>query len=304
MRTAFLLLFLFSLTSIQLDGQVMEFDMLEMKYSQGHYRAVYRKAGKLLDNPEYDYSFLPRYYKSIAGLQLAQNDRWYRRNKDIIKFAKENLSTMQNSIDGNRVLEAHIFEMSALKNDLKQWANELKRNNEIEKFNLINDLINSVFNTVPYVHSLTEDKSKSPKTETITTPDEKKETLPPERALLIDNSKNLLGVPYKWAGDSPDGFDCSGFTAYIYDHELKKKLPRRAVDQYQKCTKIKRKHVQPGDLVFFDNGSGISHVGIIVSVENNSLQMIHSSTSIGISIVDIEESEYWRKRIAGFGTYF
>ena len=80
-------------------------------------------------------------------------------------------------------------------------------------------------------------------------------------------------------------------------------LPRRAVDQYNSSQKIKEKNAQKGDLIFFDNGSGISHVGIVVSDPGEPLTMIHSSSSKGIIITDITKSEYWTKRISGFGTY-
>jgi hypothetical protein len=49
---------------------------------------------------------------------------------------------------------------------------------------------------------------------------------------------------------------------------------------------------EPGDLVFFDNGSGISHVGIIVSDKGKPLVMIHASSSKGIIITDIEKSDF------------
>jgi cell wall-associated NlpC family hydrolase len=56
-------------------------------------------------------------------------------------------------------------------------------------------------------------------------------------------------------------------------------------------------------LVFFNNGSGVSHVGMIISEKGQPLVMIHASSSKGIMITDIESSEYWLKRLYGFGTY-
>lgn len=302
MVRAKLIIFSFFLSSFSWS-QVMEFDMLEMKYDQGHYRMVYRKANKLLDNPEYDFSFLPRYYKALSSLQLAQNDRWFKRNKTAVSDAKNTFLEMNKTFEGRAVLEAHIYELSALKKDLKQWAADLNLSGDKDKFKLVNDLINTVFDDVPYVHDLPKDQEVE-----IEIPDPTKEktkiNLTDSRLKVIEKSKEFIGVPYKWAGTSPDGFDCSGFTAYVIKSELGKPLARRAEDQYKEVKKVKQKNVQPGDFVFFDSGSGISHVGIIISTENNMLQMIHSSTSIGISIVDINQSAYWSKRIAGFGTYF
>ncbi|MFM8242900.1 MAG: hypothetical protein ACKN86_08860, partial [Crocinitomicaceae bacterium] len=51
-------------------AQHPKFDKLEQLYDQGHYALVYRKSSRLLDNPEFDFSKLPIYYKSISSLQL------------------------------------------------------------------------------------------------------------------------------------------------------------------------------------------------------------------------------------------
>jgi cell wall-associated NlpC family hydrolase len=123
-----------------------------------------------------------------------------------------------------------------------------------------------------------------------------------EREQIINYAKKYVGTPYVWAGNSSSGFDCSGFTSYVMK-EFGKDLPRRAVDQYESCRKLKEKNVQKGDLIFFDNGSGISHVGMIVSEKGKPLVMIHASSSKGIIITEIEKSDYWLKRINGFGTY-
>ena len=85
--------------------------------------------------------------------------------------------------------------------------------------------------------------------------------------------------------------------------EFKVTLSRRAEDQYTASVKVKQKNAQKGDLVFFDNGSGISHVGIVVSNPGEPLTMIHASTSKGIVVTNIENSDYWKQRLKGFGTY-
>jgi cell wall-associated NlpC family hydrolase len=123
-----------------------------------------------------------------------------------------------------------------------------------------------------------------------------------EREAIIEYAKKQLGVQYVWAGNDPSGFDCSGFTGYVMK-EFGKDLPRRAVDQFETSQKIKEKNVQKGDLVFFDNGSGISHVGMIISDKGKPLVMIHASSSKGIIVTEIEQSDYWLTRLKGFGTY-
>ncbi|PHR42974.1 MAG: hypothetical protein COA32_16945 [Fluviicola sp.] len=301
-RFAFILLFCspFSIAWTQ----VLEFDKLEMRYDQGHYRSVYRKSRQLLDKPQYDFSYLPSYYLAISKLQLAQNDWWYKNHKYAVVEAKRTLLDIQKTVEGKQLLRAHQYEMSALKSDLQQWLTDLKIEGEKNKAELLKSVLVEVFGDVPDIIELQEEEiSITEKEELNSSVVDVENTISAPREKLLKRSEELIGVPYQWAGASPNGFDCSGFTSYLMETELNKKLDRRAVDQYNSAKKIKRKHVKPGDFVFFDNGSGVSHVGIVYSTNNNSIQMIHSSTSVGISIVDIYQSSYWKQRIAGFGSY-
>lgn len=84
-----------------------------------------------------------------------------------------------------------------------------------------------------------------------------------------------LGVPYVYGGASPSGFDCSGFTMYVYS-QLGISLPHGATPQLNYGTSVSRSDLQPGDLVFFsDYGYAASHVGIYVGDG----QFIHASSS-------------------------
>ncbi|MBM3916991.1 MAG: NlpC/P60 family protein [Sphingomonadales bacterium] len=117
---------------------------------------------------------------------------------------------------------------------------------------------------------------------------------------LIHSATQLMGIPYKAAGSDTMGFDCSGFTCYVFEKQGVK-LPRRAADQFAFCEQISAIEAKAGDLVFFSNGTDVNHVGILISEKNAPKQMIHSSSSIGITIVDIEQSTYWQSRIVGYG---
>lgn len=81
------------------------------------------------------------------------------------------------------------------------------------------------------------------------------------RARVVTRAKMYIGVPYVYGGSTPRGFDCSGYTQYVY----KKSglyIPRVASAQRARAKWINRSHARVGDLVFFHRGSHVYHVGI------------------------------------------
>lgn len=87
---------------------------------------------------------------------------------------------------------------------------------------------------------------------------------------VLNYAYKFLGTPYVWGGSTPSGFDCSGFTSYVY-RNFGVSLPRVSRSQATVGTKVSYSDLQAGDLVFFGSGS-ISHVGIYIGGGN----MIHS----------------------------
>lgn len=89
---------------------------------------------------------------------------------------------------------------------------------------------------------------------------------------IIAYATNFIGTKYVWGGTTPDpGFDCSGFTRYVYAH-FGIKLGRSTRDQIKDGVAVSRDQLQPGDLVFFGTGGVPHHMGLYVG--NNTY--IHS----------------------------
>ena len=103
----------------------------------------------------------------------------------------------------------------------------------------------------------------------------------------------LIGTRYKYAGNTTDGFDCSGFTHYVFG-KFGIDLPRRSSDQADIGEKIGKDELRPGDLVFFNtNGKNISHVGIYMGDG----MMAHASTNHGVIIGSINDSYYSKRYV-------
>ena len=108
-------------------------------------------------------------------------------------------------------------------------------------------------------------REDSPQTRTLPGIDAKDLTRTMEQA--VAEAEKQLGVPYVWGGTTPRGFDCSGFTRYVYS-QLGYSINRTATAQLQDGIIVPREELMPGDLVFFSGTSGqaaiATHVGIYV----------------------------------------
>jgi len=116
---------------------------------------------------------------------------------------------------------------------------------------------------------------------------------------LLELIESWYGTKYKYGGDNRQGVDCSGFTRSFMDSYYEVELSRRSEDQYLQCTKVKKKKLRQGDLVFFKTRGakgGVSHVGIYLC--NN--KFLHAATSTGVMISDLDE-DYYKARFVGGG---
>lgn len=108
---------------------------------------------------------------------------------------------------------------------------------------------------------------------------------------IPDVAKDYLGVPYVSGGTSRWGFDCSGYTQYVFE-KMGVAIERTVWDQMDSGIIVAKEDLQCGDLVIFsytgDNGGFASHVGIYIGND----QVIHASSSNGITISDLNSAYY------------
>jgi cell wall-associated NlpC family hydrolase len=112
-----------------------------------------------------------------------------------------------------------------------------------------------------------------------------------------DDALSFIGIRYKRGGTSPEtGFDCSGFVRHVFREGMGLILPRTSREISKTGEEVKKKDLQPGDLVFFNTmRRTFSHVGIYLGEG----QFIHSPRTGGkVRIEDMRES-YWAKRYEG-----
>jgi cell wall-associated NlpC family hydrolase len=104
-----------------------------------------------------------------------------------------------------------------------------------------------------------------------------------------------VGRPYRYGGNSPRGFDCSGLVQYSFA-SAGLRLPRSTEDQRRMGYAITSDRIRRGDLVFFNQeGKRASHVGIYLGND----EFVHSPSSGKIVHVVRFTDPYWRKHFAG-----
>lgn len=123
----------------------------------------------------------------------------------------------------------------------------------------------------------------------------------PDAKKIIQHARAQIGSPYRYGGESPKaGFDCSGLVYYSHK-KVGLNVPRTTGGQYRSTAPIARKHLQPGDLVFFSlrHNRKISHVGIYLGAN----RFVHApSKNKHVSIADMS-SPFWNKRFVRGGRF-
>lgn len=115
---------------------------------------------------------------------------------------------------------------------------------------------------------------------------------------LVEYALTLEGIPYQYAGKSLNGFDCSGFTYFVYK-KFDIDIPAGSANQYREGEFIREEAIEKGDLLFFtgtEKGSrNVGHVGIVISIDEGDVRFVHSSSGgggRGVTINSLEHPHY------------
>lgn len=120
----------------------------------------------------------------------------------------------------------------------------------------------------------------------------------PDRNAAAQTAAAMVGVPYRYRGSSPDGFDCSGLVVYSYSEAGVSGLPHSAAGLESLTRPLPLKEIEPGDLLFFRlAGPKTSHVGIYVGGRS----FVHAPSK-GKRVERVSfDHVYWAPRIGRAG---
>jgi lipoprotein Spr len=125
-----------------------------------------------------------------------------------------------------------------------------------------------------------------------------KEKNPEKIDNIINYAKKFMGTPYRYAGMTPSGFDCSGFINYVMGN-FGISLSRTSYNMAEYGKTVKLADLKPGDLMFFKGSNvrstSIGHVGLVVEVNPGEIKFIHSANG-GVQITTFNKSKYYVPR--------
>ncbi|MDP5171886.1 MAG: C40 family peptidase [Bacteroidia bacterium] len=113
---------------------------------------------------------------------------------------------------------------------------------------------------------------------------------------VVEIAESLVGSRYRTAGRSPEGFDCSGLTSYVFEL-AGLSIPRDSRSQALQGEKVELEETLPGDLIFFKgrNSASIGHVGIVVAEAGQEVIVVHACRR-GVVKEKIFQLQYYRDR--------
>ena len=111
-------------------------------------------------------------------------------------------------------------------------------------------------------------------------------------------AQKMVGTRYRYGGESPAGFDCSGLAYYAYQR-AGLTIPRKSTAQQHEAKTIDLAHAAPGDLLFFDTGEDRHHVAIYLGNRH----FVHAPSKGKKVSIDSLDDAYFQKRLTGVGRF-
>ena len=255
---------------------------------------------RLRESPSTDSTVINSAYQDDVVVVLADCGEWYKviYNLDVGYMYKEYVifKAVENADLGEAEVNCALVNLRAKPNSSAEQLKQLEQGETVNIIGLNNgwykvDYITVLGWTTGYIRSDLLDLTEVP-------PQNSNYTYQQSVAQqLVNYSMNYLGVPYVWGGTTTSGFDCSGFTQYVF-RQFGYELYRVAESQmlYNGVT-VNKSELQVGDLVFFANtyasNEAATHVGIYIGGN----QFIHAASG-GVKITDLS-NDYYAVRYAG-----
>ena len=255
---------------------------------------------RLRESPSTDSTVINSAYQDDVVVVLADCGEWYKviYNLDVGYMYKEYVifKAVENADLGEAEVNCALVNLRAKPNSSAEQLKQLEQGETVNIIGLNNgwykvDYITVLGWTTGYIRSDLLALTEVP-------PQNSNYTYQQSVAQqLVNYSMNYLGVPYVWGGTTTSGFDCSGFTQYVF-RQFGYELYRVAESQmlYNGAT-VNKNELQVGDLVFFANtyasNEAATHVGIYIGGN----QFIHAASG-GVKITDLS-NDYYAVRYAG-----
>lgn len=112
---------------------------------------------------------------------------------------------------------------------------------------------------------------------------------------VLRTARSLIGIPYRFGGTTPKGFDCSGFIGYVYQKAARLSLPRTTEALTRTGRPVSPNELRPADLVYFEIEEKSFHAGIYIGGG----KFIHAPSSKGKVNIQRLDLDYWRSRYRG-----
>jgi cell wall-associated NlpC family hydrolase len=115
---------------------------------------------------------------------------------------------------------------------------------------------------------------------------------------IVETALELRGAPYRNGGADEQGFDCSGFTQYVFAANGVV-LPRAVRDQFEEGNPVNGEEVVAGDLLFFATDPSVAPAPSHVAIAIGGGEFVHAPSSKGVVRVERLSAAYWSARYVG-----